>query len=92
MAYKMYLDGELMPVTPAKIKMKITNQNKTITLIGGEEINMLNAPGLTEISFDLRLPQSRYHRDLTDFSKPVANKGIFTNSAPFSFMRFQLCL
>ena len=42
MAYKMYLDGVLMPITPSKVKVKINNQNETLTLISGEEINILN--------------------------------------------------
>lgn len=66
MAYQMYLDGVLMPVTPSKVKMKIKNQNQTMTLISGEEINLLKSPGLTEVSFDLLLPQAGY---------PFANQG-----------------
>ena len=57
MAYKMYLDGVLMPITPSKVKVKINNQNETLTLISGEEINILKAAGLTDVSFDLLLPQ-----------------------------------
>lgn len=60
MAYKMYMDGILMPVTPAKVKMKVNSQNDTLTLINGEEINILKAPGLTDVSFDLILPQVSY--------------------------------
>ncbi len=60
MAYKMYLDGVLMPVTPSKVKVKINNQNRTLTLINGEEINILKEAALTDVSFDLVLPQSRY--------------------------------
>lgn len=60
MAYKMYLDGVLMPITPGKVKVKINNQNKTLTLINGQEINILKKPGLTDISFDLVLPQVSY--------------------------------
>ena len=58
MAYKMYLDGVLMPITPSKVKVKINNQNETLTLISGEEINILKAAGLTDVSFDLLLPKS----------------------------------
>ena len=47
----MYLDGVLMPVTPSQVKVKINNQNKTMTLIGGEEINLLKSPSLSDISF-----------------------------------------
>lgn len=60
MAYKMYLAGVLMPITPAKVKMKIGNQNQTLTLIGGEEINILRSAALTNVSFDLLLPQVPY--------------------------------
>jgi nucleoid-associated protein YgaU len=60
MPYLMYLDGVLMPVTPSKIEMKIKNQNKTINLMDGSEINILKAPGLTEISFELLIPQVWY--------------------------------
>lgn len=60
MAYKMYLDGVLMPITPSKVKVKINNQNETLTLINGEEINILKAAGLSDVSFDLLLPQVPY--------------------------------
>ncbi len=60
MAYTMYLDGVLMPITPSKVKVKINNQNDTLTLINGEEINILKAAGLTDVSFDLLLPQVSY--------------------------------
>lgn len=60
MAYTMYLDGVLMPITPSKVKVKINNQNETLTLINGEEINILKEAGLTDVSFDLLLPQVSY--------------------------------
>ena len=43
MAYKLYMAGTLMPITPSKVTVKINNQNKTMTLINGEEINILKA-------------------------------------------------
>ena len=49
-----------MPITPSKVKVKINNQNKTLTLISGEEINLLKTAALTDVSFDLILPQSPY--------------------------------
>ena len=60
MAYSMYLAGVLMPITPSKVKVKINNQNETLTLINGEEINILKSAGLTDVSFDLLLPQVSY--------------------------------
>ena len=47
MAYKLYMAGTLMPITPSKVTVKINNQNKTMTLINGEEINILKAAGLS---------------------------------------------
>ena len=40
MAYTMYMDGVAMPITPSKVEMKIANQNKTLNLIDGAEINI----------------------------------------------------
>ena len=58
MAYKLYMAGTLMPITPSKVTVKINNQNKTMTLINGEEINILKAAGLSDVSFELVLPPS----------------------------------
>lgn len=60
MAYSLYLDGLLYPIPPSKIKVKIKNQNKTLNLINDGEINFLKMAGLTEIQFDLLLPQTKY--------------------------------
>lgn len=58
--YQVYLGDILLPVTPAKIQTKINGQNKTANLINGEEINILAAPGLIEISFEFMLPHMHY--------------------------------
>ena len=58
--YQFYMDDELLPITPGKLKMKVNGQNKTINLIDGEEVNILNPPGLTDISFDAVFPWTRY--------------------------------
>ena len=60
MAYEMYISNILCPVTPSKLDMKIKNQNKTMNLINGDEVNILKNAGLTEISFDLLLPNTKY--------------------------------
>ena len=60
MAYKLYMAGTLMPITPSKVTVKINNQNKAMTLINGEEINILKAAGLSDVSFELVLPQVSY--------------------------------
>lgn len=60
MAYGIYFDKVLLPVAPSKIKTKISNKNKTIELINEGEVNILKEAGLTEIQFDIVLPNTRY--------------------------------
>ncbi len=67
MAYQMYFGKVLMPVTPAKVTVKVNNQNNTITLINGEEIHILQSAGLTSVTFDLLFPHTPY---------PFANKAV----------------
>ena len=90
MAYKMYISGVLMPVTPSKVTVKINNQNKTMTLINGEEINILKAAGLSDVSFELVLPQVSY-----PFSNGGAQSAAYylslferlkTSKTPFQFI------
>lgn len=56
MAYNCYLDGVLMPQTPAALSLKIKGKNATLTLLNEGEINFLKLPGLTEIKFTLVFP------------------------------------
>lgn len=58
--YHMYLGTMLCPVPPSKIDVKIKGQNKTLTLINDNVVNVLKSPGLTEITFDLLLPNVKY--------------------------------
>ncbi|WP_310602544.1 LysM peptidoglycan-binding domain-containing protein [Anaerosporobacter sp.] len=60
MPYEFYLDKMLLPVTPSKVETKVKNQNKTMNLINESEVNMITAPGLTEISFSALLPMHVY--------------------------------
>ena len=51
----------LLPVSPEKINYKFKNQNKTLRLVNGEEINMILPKGLTEITMDkVLLPNKAY--------------------------------
>lgn len=58
--YRMYLGKHLMPVTPEKLEIAINNKNDTIDLLNGGEINIIKEAGLTDIKFDLLLPNEEY--------------------------------
>lgn len=58
--YDFYLQKCLLPITPQSLQLKISNANKTITLIDEGEINILKKPGLTDISFECCIPQIEY--------------------------------
>lgn len=58
--YNVYLGKMLCPVAPEKIQLKVSNKNKTMVLMDGSEINILKDAGLSEISFSLLLPNTRY--------------------------------
>ncbi|HMM20637.1 MAG TPA: hypothetical protein PKA10_07840 [Selenomonadales bacterium] len=60
MAYYFFLNDMMLPVPPEKMTLKINNKNKTINLINEGEANIIKTPGLTEISFDARLPNASY--------------------------------
>ncbi len=58
--YELYLDGMRFPVAPGKLEVKIKNKNSTVTLIDSGEINLLKHPGLTDIEFEVLLPNQAY--------------------------------
>lgn len=60
MAYYFFLGTAMLPVPPPKMSIKVKNKNKTIDLINEGEVNLITSPGLTEISFDARLPNTNY--------------------------------
>jgi LysM repeat protein len=60
MAYYFYFDKLLLPIAPSKLQLKINNQNNQIILINDGEINILKKPKLTDIDFDVSIPQVKY--------------------------------
>lgn len=58
--YSFYIDKILLPVTPSKLTIKISNKNKTMTLINDGEINILKTAGLSEVDFECLLPNVKY--------------------------------
>ena len=68
MAYEVYIDDMLLPIPPQKIPIKYPGNNETVTLINGEEANIIRPPGLAEISIDIILPQMNYRCAVWDGS------------------------
>lgn len=58
--YDFYIDKILLPVTPGAIEINGKSQNKTLTLINDEEINILKKEGLREVKFEALLPNTEY--------------------------------
>ncbi|OYP43626.1 hypothetical protein CG709_04355 [Lachnotalea glycerini] len=58
--YSMYFNKWWIPVIPEKIAMKINGNNKTVNLINNGEVNVIKPTGLTDIEFDLLIPNIKY--------------------------------
>ena len=58
--YEFYFDKVLLPVTPAKITMKMGGSAKTLDLMNEGEISIPKTPKLTDIEFDLLLPNVKH--------------------------------
>ena len=58
--YLFYLDGVLLPVTPAEMTTRIGTNNKTMELANQGEINLIKFPKLTEYSFEFELPFQKF--------------------------------
>lgn len=90
--YDFYLGALLLPISPPSLKLKITNQNKTIQLINQGEVNVLKKAGLTDIEFTLLLPSQDYPfaRFHDGFHLPEyylnALEDLKTSQAPFQFI------
>ena len=92
--YKFYIDKVELPITPSKLETKINNKNKTMTLLNDGEINILKAPGLTEVSFDFMIPQVKYpfsNVDLKDADYYLEKlEKLKVNKKPFRFIVLRL--
>lgn len=58
--YDFYLDKCLLPVAPQKLNIKVNNANKTLTLINDGEINILKTAKLTDVDFEVMIPQVKH--------------------------------
>lgn len=92
MAYDVYLGNMLLPIAPGKLALKINNQNKTMNLINEGEINILKNAGLTDIDFEVLLPNVPYpfaiYKNGFEKAKVFIDKleNLKTSKKPFQFI------
>nr|DAX95437.1 MAG TPA: tail assembly protein [Caudoviricetes sp.] len=92
MAYDIYLDRLLLPITPEKITISMKNKNEVISLINSAEMNILKTDGLRDITFKIVLPAYKYPflNNLQGFNKPSYYldklKRLKDNRKPFQFI------
>jgi len=92
MSYYFFMGDTQLPVPPAKMQLRINNKNKTINLINDGEVNILKSAGLSEVSFEVLLPNSKYpfatyfegFRSADHFLSGF--KQLKTSFAPFQFI------
>lgn len=77
MAYYFFMDKKMLPVAPGKLSVRINNNNKTINLINDGEVNLLKNAALTEIAFEVLLPNNEY---------PFANYNSFSIDLAESYL------
>lgn len=58
--YELYIDGLLMPIAPMEYKVKINNKNRVVSLLNGNDLNLIKGAGLSEISTKIRLPSEDF--------------------------------
>ena len=68
--YKFYIDGEMLPIAPSYLKVKIDNKDETVDLVNGGTLSILNSPGLTTFSFDFILPAYPIGNNFSEFHEP----------------------
>lgn len=72
--YRFQIDDLELPFAPSSLNVKINNKNETITLINEGEVNIPKLPGLTEISFTARIPQTQY-----PFASKLKSAAVYTD-------------
>lgn len=93
MAYYFFMGKKMLPVAPGKLSVRINNNNKTINLINDGEVNLLKNAALTEIAFEVLLPNNEYpFANYNSFSIDLAEsylsdfKTLKLSKEPFQFI------
>lgn len=55
-SHEFFIGDVKLPITPTSITVKERGKNRVVDLLNGNELNVLNVPGLTSYSFEFLLP------------------------------------
>ena len=69
--YHFFIGDLELPYAPSELTINIGSNNQTVSLIDGNEINILKTPKLTEIEFDIELPRGRQYAFANDLKSPI---------------------
>lgn len=58
--YNFFMDDLQLPIAPSELSISVSNKNETVTLMNDGEVNILKKPGLTEVDFEVSLPNIKY--------------------------------
>lgn len=58
--YNFFLDGLQFPIAPSELTLKINGRNETVVLMNEGEVNVIKKTGLTNIDFEVLLPNVNY--------------------------------
>lgn len=58
--YNFLIDNVQLPIAPAELSTKINGRNETIVLMNEGEVNIIKRTGLTDIEFEVLLPNVKY--------------------------------
>ncbi|KYG88986.1 peptidoglycan-binding protein [[Bacillus] sp. KCTC 13219] len=58
--YNFFIDDVQLPIAPSSMSTVINNKNDTITLMNEGEVNIFKKAGLTDIEFEVLLPNTQY--------------------------------
>ena len=90
--YNLFTDGVQFPVAPAELRTKINGRNETIVLMNDGEVNVIKKPGLTDIEFEVLLPNVKYPFAVySDGFQPASHyldklEKLKTSDEPFQFI------
>lgn len=88
-SFTVYIDDIDIPVAPSDIEIEIEGKNEAISLINGDEYNMIKNPKLTGINMVVRLPhtndtyvksykEQQFYLDLFEKLKTQEDKRVFS--------------